>query len=94
MLGRLSSESGKENAPPKLSGFDPKMDRTSPWQVVTQIGNTKEMLLHYCICFSVRHAERTWPRQDSGGGNDSMHIARVKLAASARGRSQQVAFGV
>ena len=37
----------------EVERFDPKMDRTSPRQVVTEIRNTKELLLHmvqYTIC--------------------------------------------
>jgi len=62
-------ESGQ--APPRLNGFDPKMDRTSPGQVVTQVGNTKEMLVHilqYTIGRTNVAAQRRLPAQTDTRG--------------------------
>ena len=71
-------ESGQ--APAKLNGFGPKTDRTSPGQVVTQLGNTKEMLV--CIVqYTIRRTKIAAPGRR---GHTLTHGARVKLAASAR----------
>lgn len=64
----------------EVEQFDPKMDRTSPRQVVTEIRNTKEMLLHmlqYTIC-------RTNMAAPKRRGTITCSMSEVKLTASAQ----------
>ena len=72
---------GSGQAPPKLiERFDPKLDRTSPRQAVTQLGNMKEMLV-YIVQYTIRRTNIAVLRRR---GHRLTHGARVKLAASAR----------
>lgn len=64
----------------EVERFDPKMDRTSPRQVVTEIRNTKELLLHM-VQYTICRTNMAAPRRQ---GMITCAMSEVKLAASAR----------